>query len=120
MGEPRLDWRDIPLARELDTVTMDYTFAGVSGPGAVNVGNPHVVFFVPNAEAVPVGEIGPQIEHDPLFPQRINVEFAQILDPLTIRMRVWERGAGITKACGTGACATLVRSEEHTSELQSL
>lgn len=108
MGEPRLGWRDIPLARELDTVTMDYAFAGVSAPGAVNVGNPHVVFFVPNAEAVPVGEIGPKIEHDPLFPQRINVEFAQILDPQTIRMRVWERGAGITRACGTGACATLV------------
>lgn len=108
MGEPHLGWRDIPLAREMDTVNLDYAFAGYSRPGAVNVGNPHVVFFVPDAEAVPLGEIGPQIEHDPLFPQRINAEFAQVLNPQTIRMRVWERGAGITRACGTGACATLV------------
>ncbi len=108
MGEPRFGWRDIPLARELDTVTMDYAFAGYAQPGAVNVGNPHVVFFVADAEAVPLAEIGPQIEHDPLFPQRINAEFAQVIDRTRIRMRVWERGAGITRACGTGACATLV------------
>lgn len=108
MGEPRFDWQAIPLAREMNTMSMAYSHGGYDKPGAVNVGNPHVVFFVPNAEAVPLAEIGPQIEHDPLFPQRINVEFAQIIDRKQIRMRVWERGAGITRACGTGACATLV------------
>ncbi|WP_374303174.1 diaminopimelate epimerase [Ferrovibrio sp.] len=108
MGEPRFDWQAIPLAREMNTLRMDYSFGGFSHPGAVNVGNPHVVFFVPDAETVPLAEIGPKIEHDPLFPQRINVEFAQMIDRTQIRMRVWERGAGITRACGTGACATLV------------
>jgi len=72
------------------------------------MGNPHAVFFVPDAEAVPLSEIGPGLEHDKLFPERTNVEVAQILSPERIRMRVWERGAGITLACGTGACATLV------------
>lgn len=108
MGEPRLDWQAIPLARAMDTATMDYSLGGFDRPGAVNVGNPHVVFFVGDAEAVPVAEIGPRIEHDSLFPQRINVEFAQVIDRQRIRMRVWERGVGITRACGTGACATLV------------
>ena len=108
MGEPRLDWQAIPLAKAMDTTAIDYSHGGFDRPGAVNVGNPHVVFFVGDAEAVPVAEIGPKIEHDPLFPQRINVEFAQVLDRQRIRMRVWERGVGITRACGTGACATLV------------
>lgn len=108
MGEPRFDWQAIPLSREMNTMSMEYSHAGFTKPGAVNVGNPHVVFFVPNAEAVPLAEIGPKIEHDPLFPQRINVEFAQVIDRKQIRMRVWERGAGITRACGTGACATAV------------
>lgn len=108
MGQPRFGWQEIPLSRAMDTLALDYTYAGYSEPGAVNVGNPHVVFFVPDAETVPLAEIGPRIEHDPLFPQRINVEFAQVLAPDRIRMRVWERGVGITKACGTGACATLV------------
>lgn len=108
MGEPRLDWQAIPLARAMDTTTMDYSHGGFDSPGAVNVGNPHVVFFVGDAETVPLAQIGPEIERDPLFPQRINVEFAQVIDPRRIRMRVWERGAGITRACGTGACATLV------------
>ncbi|HLT78467.1 MAG TPA: diaminopimelate epimerase [Ferrovibrio sp.] len=108
MGEPRFDWQAIPLSRAMDTVALDYSHGGYSQPGAVNVGNPHVVFFVADAEAVPLDRIGPEIEHDPLFPQRINVEFAQVISPECIRMRVWERGAGITRACGTGACATLV------------
>ena len=108
MGEPRLDWQAIPLAKAMDTTTMDYSHGGYDRPGAVNVGNPHVVFFVGDAEAVALAEIGPEIEHDLLFPQRINVEFAQVIDRRRIRMRVWERGVGITRACGTGACATLV------------
>lgn len=108
MGKPHFDWQQIPLARAMDTAALDYAFAGYDRPGAVNVGNPHVVFFVDNAESVPLAEIGPKIEHDALFPERINAEFAQILGRDRIRMRVWERGAGITRACGTGACATLV------------
>lgn len=108
MGKPHFDWQQIPLARPMDTAALDYAFAGYDRPGAVNVGNPHVVFFVDNAETVPLAEIGPKIEHDALFPERINAEFAQILARDRIRMRVWERGAGITRACGTGACATLV------------
>lgn len=108
MGRPQFDWQKIPLARAMDTNFMDYARAGYAAPSAVNVGNPHVVFFVPNAEAVPVAEVGPQIETDPLFPDRVNVEFVQVLAPDRLRMRVWERGVGITKACGTGACAVLV------------
>lgn len=108
MGEPRLEWQAIPLSKAMDTVTLDYAYAGYSRPGAVNVGNPHVVFFVDSAETVPLTEIGPKIEHDALFPQRVNVEFVQVISPERMRMRVWERGVGITRACGTGACATLV------------
>jgi diaminopimelate epimerase len=72
------------------------------------MGNPHVTFFVPDAEAAPVAEVGPLIEHHPLFPEGVNVGFAEIRAPDLIRFRVWERGAGITKACGTGACAAVV------------
>jgi diaminopimelate epimerase len=104
MGPARLDWRDIPLAKAMDTLHLD--IAG--DPVGVNVGNPHAVHFVADAEAVDVAGLGPRIEHHPLFPERINVEFATVLSPERIRMRVWERGVGITRACGTGACATLV------------
>ena len=75
---------------------------------AVDVGNPHLVLFVPDAEAAPVAEAGPVLEKDPMFPDRANIEFAQVIDETHIRMRVWERGSGITQACGTGACATAV------------
>jgi diaminopimelate epimerase len=78
------------------------------GPGCVSMGNPHCVFFVDDAEVAPVAQVGPMIEHHPLFPQRTNVGFAQVRAPDRIRLRVWERGAGLTKACGTGACAALV------------
>jgi diaminopimelate epimerase len=113
MGKPRLDWREIPVARATDTVAMDYSFRAPDGavfekPGGVNMGNPHAVFFVPDAEAAPASIVGPLIEHDPFFPERVNVGFAQILAPDRIRLRVWERGAGLTKACGTGACAALI------------
>jgi diaminopimelate epimerase len=77
-------------------------------PGCVSMGNPHVVFFVPDAEAAPVAQVGPLIERHHLFPEGVNVGFAQIVAPDCIRLRVWERGAGLTKACGTGACAALV------------
>lgn len=107
MGEPRFDWRDIPLARAADTLHVDCRIGPLADGVAVNVGNPHIVFFVPDAEAIDVEKLGPRMEHDPLFPERVNVEVAQILARDRIRMRVWERGVGITLACGTGACATL-------------
>lgn len=113
MGPPRLRWDEIPVARETDTVRMDYTARlpnrdVLSGPGGVNMGNPHAVFFVADADAIPAAIVGPQIEHDAFFPERVNVGFAQILSPNSMRLRVWERGAGLTKACGTGACAAVV------------
>jgi diaminopimelate epimerase len=104
MGEAKLDWGDIPLRVPMDTLHLD--LAG--DPCAVNVGNPHAVFFVADAEATDPSIRGPVVEKHPLFPQRINVEFATVVAPDHIRMRVWERGVGVTRACGTGACATLV------------
>ena len=108
MGAAKFDWRDIPLSRPQDTLHLDLALGSLSDPVAVNMGNPHAVFFVADADAVPLAELGLQLEHDPLFPERANIEIAQVLSPTRIRMRVWERGAGITRACGSGACATLV------------
>jgi diaminopimelate epimerase len=109
MGEPGLEWRDIPLAWEMDTQEIQLDVSEwIRAPGCAAIGNPHVVFFVADAEHAPVGEVGPMVETHWLFPARINVEFAQILDPRHIRLKVWERGVGQTRACGTGACATLV------------
>jgi diaminopimelate epimerase len=113
MGEPGLDWTQIPLSQQSDTMRLDVAIAaaeqaGLGVPGAVNMGNPHVVFFVDDALAAPVNSVGPIIEHDPLFPEAVNVGFAQIRSRDDIRLKVWERGAGQTLACGTGACAALV------------
>lgn len=108
MGEARLGWDEIPLARAMDTLKVSAGVAPLLEATCVNVGNPHAVYFVDDVESVPMAEIGPRIEHDPMFPQRINVEAVQILSPTKMRMRVWERGVGITRACGTGACASLV------------
>ncbi|WP_448204471.1 diaminopimelate epimerase [Azospirillum sp. sgz302134] len=108
MGPARLEWSQIPLAGPADTLRVDVGHGGFEGPVAVNMGNPHAVFFVDDVQAVPLADIGPVIEHHPAFPERTNVEFAQVLSPTQIRMRVWERGAGITQACGSGACATAV------------
>lgn len=104
MGQPQLNWRDIPLAEKMETKTL----ALPDGPAAVGMGNPHCVFFVADVEATKVEKQGPLFEVHPLFPERTNVEFAQILGRQTIRLRVWERGAGETLACGSGACATAV------------
>ncbi|MBK0399069.1 diaminopimelate epimerase [Limibaculum sp. M0105] len=104
MGPARLDWREIPLAGPLDTVSLPIEGA----PGAVSMGNPHCVFFVDDVAAVELSSIGPRIEHHALFPERTNVEFAEIRDRHHLRLRVWERGTGITQACGSGACATVV------------
>jgi len=110
MGPVRLDWRDIPLARPMDTLDLDLSVCGVSHPAAANMGNPHATFFVPDVDAVPVAEIGPVLEHDRLFPERANIGFAQVLGADRMRLRVWERGAGLTLACGSGACAALVNA----------
>jgi len=108
MGPARLDWRDIPLSEAIDTLHLPLALGELSDPIGVGMGNPHAVFFVPDVMKVDVATLGPVLEHHPLFPERANIEFAQILSPERIRMRVWERGAGITLACGTGACATVV------------
>ncbi|WP_140984162.1 diaminopimelate epimerase [Asticcacaulis tiandongensis] len=113
MGKPRLEWSHIPLSEEMNTERLELQVGPIDAPlyhtpVAVSMGNPHVVFFVDDITTVDVERTGSLIEHHPLFPEGVNVEFAQIIDRNTIRMRVWERGAGITKACGTGACATLV------------
>ncbi len=107
MGEPWFGWDEIPLAYSMDTAEMPVGWEELQSPAAVNVGNPHVIFFVPDADAVELERLGPQIECDPLFPERVNVNVASI-EGDTIRLRVWERGVGLTQACGTGACATAV------------
>lgn len=104
MGAPQVKWEEVPLAREMDTLHLPLE----GDPVAVGMGNPHAVFFVPDAEAVDVAARGPMVEHDPLFPARTNVEFVSVIAPDHLRMRVWERGTGITLACGSGACAVAV------------
>ncbi len=109
MGVPRLDWSDIPLSEERDTLNLGIGDGDtLENPVAVNMGNPHCVFFVSDAERLSIETLGPAVERNSLFPQRTNVEFAQILSLSKIRMRVWERGTGVTMACGSGACATMV------------
>ncbi|HUZ72241.1 MAG TPA: diaminopimelate epimerase [Stellaceae bacterium] len=108
MGMPRLEWRDIPLARAADTLHVPLAAGPLGDPVCTSMGNPHATFFVADAEAVDLAALGPGLEHDPLFPERANIGVAQVLAPDRIRLRVWERGAGITPACGTGACAALV------------
>jgi diaminopimelate epimerase len=108
MGVPRLEWEQIPLAYAMDTLAMPVGWDELESPVAVNVGNPHAVFFVPDCDAVDLGGLGPEIEHDPLFPDRVNVNVATVTSREAIRLRVWERGVGETRACGTGACATAV------------
>jgi diaminopimelate epimerase len=108
MGLPRFGWEEIPLAYPIDTAALPVAWEELQRPFAVNVGNPHVVFFVNRpVETIKLDRLGPLVENDPLFPDRVNVNVAQI-DDQAIRLRVWERGAGLTQACGTGACATAV------------
>lgn len=107
IGEPRFDWDAIPLAYPMDTAALPMGWDELEHPMAVNVGNPHLVFFVAAIDEQRLGEIGPAIEHDPAFPERINVNVATI-GADGIALRTWERGAGLTLACGTGACATAV------------
>jgi diaminopimelate epimerase len=108
MGRVSFDWRDIPLAEAANTLSLDLHAGPLRSPVAVNVGNPHAVFFVEDAERAPIELFGPVVERHPLFPERTNVEVAQVLARDRIRLRVWERGVGLTRACGTGACAASV------------
>jgi diaminopimelate epimerase len=109
LGVPGLDWQDIPVTHAVDTNKFSIPLdQGEVSAAAVLMGNPHCILFVDDAERAPVTEQGPKLETHAFFPTRINVEFAQVKDPGHIRMRVWERGVGVTLACGTGACATAV------------
>jgi diaminopimelate epimerase len=117
MGEPRFGWDEIPLAYPMDTAAMPVGWEGLQRPQAVNVGNPHLIFFVEDSSEVDLARLGPLIERDPLFPEGVNVNVAEVriggmnvggVRRGGIDLRVWERGAGLTRACGTGACATAV------------
>jgi diaminopimelate epimerase len=104
MGHPQFNWDEVPLAREMDTLHLPID----GDPVATGMGNPHCTFFVDDAEAVDLSDLGPRAEHDPLYPERTNVQVAQIVGPDHIRMRVWERGVGVTLASGSSSCATAV------------
>ena len=118
MGEPKFGWRQIPLAEQMDdTRFIDIKLGPIDnpvlwGPAAVNVGNPHCIFFVNNAEEQAIDRFGPMVECHPLFPERANVSVAEVKSKSAIRLRVWERGVGITKACGSAACAALVAAHQ--------
>ncbi len=108
MGPANLDWQQIPLASAANTLHVPVTCSPLSDAVAVNVGNPHAVFFVPDAAAIDLAAVGPVLEHDPMFPQRANISVCHVAGTDHLRLRVWERGVGITRACGTAACATMV------------
>ena len=113
IGIPKTNWNEIPLNKNLDTKNLNIKIIGKNniehiGGTSVNVGNPHVVFFVDNIEDYDLKEIGPQIENHNYFPEKCNVTLAKVISRKLIRIKVWERGAGLTKACGTAACATVV------------
>lgn len=113
MGKPKLEWEQIPLSEPMNTKRMDLAVGPADNPlvqlpGAVNMGNPHAVFVVDDVDAIDIEKLGPMLEYHPLFPQQANIGFAQKIARDKIRLRVWERGAGLTKACGSGACAALV------------
>lgn len=112
MGRPRFAWEDIPLDYAMDTRQMPLSWDALERPFAVNVGNPHAVFFVPDVEEIELGSLGPAIEHDPVFPEGVNVGVASVDARDCISLRVWERGTGLTRACGTGACAAVVAAVE--------
>lgn len=104
MGQPQLTWDAVPLAEDMDTLELPIE----GGPTATGMGNPHCTFFVADAEAVPLDRFGPRYEHHPLYPERTNVQVASLIAPDHIRMRVWERGVGLTLASGSSSCATAV------------
>jgi diaminopimelate epimerase len=108
MGPARLEWREIPLASLQDTLHVDLALGELADPVCTNMGNPHATFFVADAMSVDLASLGPLLEHHKTFPERANIGVAQVMSPERLRLRVWERGVGITRACGTGACAALV------------
>ncbi len=108
MGPARLDWREIPVRDACDTNHMPVGLGPLQDPVGTNMGNPHATFFVDNLAAIPLAELGPKLEHDPFFPERANIGVAQRVGEGKLRLRVWERGAGLTLACGSGACAAVV------------
>jgi diaminopimelate epimerase len=109
MGRPRLGWAEIPLSHEVaDTRAVTIGRFGLPPASCVSMGNPHAIFFVSGAEPFDLAVVGPALERDPLFPEGANVSYAEVLAPDRVRLNVWERGAGLTLACGTAACATLV------------
>jgi diaminopimelate epimerase len=108
MGEARLGWRDIPLSEDRDTLHLGIANGPLKDPVGVNMGNPHAVFFVENVEDLPLEDLGPALEHDPLLPERANIGAAEVIGKDKLRLRVWERGVGETRACGSGACAAAV------------
>jgi diaminopimelate epimerase len=110
MGPPRLGWAEVPLAREMDTVHVPMAADGVSDAACCSMGNPHANFFVDDLDALDVFRIGPELEHHPLLPERANIGFVQVLARDHLKLVVWERGAGYTLACGSGACAALVNA----------
>jgi len=112
MGPARTGWREIPLSQEMDTQRVELTLGPLSAPVCTNIGNPHATFFVDDVEVIDLATLGPVLEHHPLFPQRANIGVAAVRDRGNIRLRVWERGAGITRACGSGACAALVAAHQ--------
>lgn len=112
MGAPGFGWEDVPLAYAMDTLEMPVGWGELERPAAVNMGNPHAVFFVPDVNAVPLDILGPEIENDPLFPERVNVNVAALVATDRLALRVWERGAGLTLACGSGACATFAAARK--------
>ncbi len=105
MGRARLDWREIPVREACDTNHMPVGLGPLQDPVGTSMGNPHATFFVDDLEAIPLGELGPKLEHDRFFPERANIGVAQLLARDKLRLRVWERGTGLTLACGSGACA---------------
>jgi diaminopimelate epimerase len=110
MGPPRLEWGDIPLAHAADTLHLKLAFGPVEDAAACSMGNPHATFFVPDLAHLNIEMIGPILEKSRIFPERANIGFAVVESPERIRLRVWERGAGLTLACGSGACAALVNA----------
>ncbi len=110
MGPPRLGWQGVPLAREMDTLHVPMHADGVSDAACCSMGNPHANFFVADLDALDVMRIGPELERHPLLPERANIGFVQVLGRDHLRLIVWERGAGFTLACGSGACAALVNA----------
>jgi diaminopimelate epimerase len=110
MGPARLGWDDVPLAHKADTLHVPLALGPVADPAACSMGNPHATFFVDDLDALDIPALGPALETHPIFPDRANIGFAQVLSPDHIRLVIWERGAGMTLACGSGACATIVNA----------